>query len=127
LGHLQNKDITVTGKLPSVLPYLCNADVAIVPLKFESGTRFKILEAGACGVPIVSTTLGAEGLPVNSGIELLLADEPLAFANAIVRVIFDKSYASQMADRCRIMVQQHFSIEALVNQARPILESLNND
>ncbi len=55
LGHIDDPHITVTGKLPSVLPYLCHVDVALVPLQFESGTRFKILEAGACAIPVVST------------------------------------------------------------------------
>ena len=58
----KNKNITTTGKVESVLPYLMFSNVSVVPLKFESGTRFKILESAACNIPVVSTTLGAEGL-----------------------------------------------------------------
>jgi glycosyltransferase involved in cell wall biosynthesis len=121
LARMQSPHITVTGKLPSVLPYLCHADVAIVPLKFESGTRFKILEAGACGIPVVSTTLGAEGLPVASGRELMLADDPTAFANAILKVIADRNYAETLATHCRQMVHNNFSIETLTHQANHVL------
>lgn len=123
-GHLRDPGITVTGKLPTVLPYLCHVDVALVPLKFESGTRFKILEAGACGVPVVSTTLGAEGLPVADGRELLLADDPQAFAEAIVRVVQDPALGARLASACRQMVQSRYSIDTLEREARPILESL---
>lgn len=121
----RDPQVTVTGKLPSVLPYLCHADVALVPLKFESGTRFKILEAGACAVPLVSTTLGAEGLPVVSGRELLLADEPATFADAIVRLLQERALASALAQRCRDMVRRRFSIESLVTEATGILESVS--
>jgi glycosyltransferase involved in cell wall biosynthesis len=123
-GHLSDPGITVTGKLPSVLPYLCHADVSVVPLKFESGTRFKILEAGACGVPVVSTTLGAEGLPVRAGVEALLADEPGPFAEAIVRVLQDRALAGRLAASCREMVRGRYSIDALEKEARSILEGL---
>ena len=64
LSDIQVRNVSVVGKVKTVLPYLCNASVSLVPLMFESGTRFKIMEAGVCNVPIVSTTLGAEGIPV---------------------------------------------------------------
>jgi len=124
LGHIRDPHITVTGKLPSVLPYLCHADVALVPLKFESGTRFKILEAGACGVPIVSTTLGAEGIPVTSGRELLLANEPEDFAAAILRLIDDRTYATSLAANCREMVRRQYGLDTLTDEARRILGSI---
>lgn len=126
LAHIRDRHVTVTGKLASVLPYLCHADVALVPLKFESGTRFKILEAGACGVPLVSTTLGAEGIPVRSGSELLLADTADEFAAAIIHLIEDKTYAAGLAGRCRELVRQHYSVETLVQEARAILEAIGS-
>jgi glycosyltransferase involved in cell wall biosynthesis len=125
LGHIAGPSVTVTGKLPSVLPYLCHADVSLVPLKFESGTRFKILEAAACGVPIVSTVLGAEGLPVVHGEHALLADEPELFAAAVIEMIHNKSMARRLAQNCRELVRRGFSVEHLENEAREILEVLN--
>jgi polysaccharide biosynthesis protein PslH len=125
LNSLSDPNVTVTGKLTTVLPYLCNADIAIVPLKFESGTRFKILEAGACGIPIVSTTLGAEGLPVQHGRHLLIADEPDAFADAIVMLIRDKYYANILSQNCKKLISDKFSIEALTLEAKSILACLS--
>lgn len=120
-GHLQDPNITVTGKLPSVLPYLCNVDVALVPLKFESGTRFKILEAGACKVPIVSTTLGAEGIPVRHENDILLADDAQGFAAAILRLLQDKALATRLAANGYNLVSRSYSVEALVTEAQRIM------
>lgn len=123
-GHLNGPAITATGRLPSVLPYLCNADVALVPLKFESGTRFKILEAGACRVPVVSTTLGAEGIPVTDGHDILLADDAEGFANAISRLLTEPALARRIAENCHALVRREFSLERLTADARDILQSL---
>lgn len=124
-GHLNGPNITATGRLVSVLPYLCHADVALVPLKFESGTRFKILEAGACRIPLVSTTLGAEGIPVVDGHHVLIADEPQAFANAVLRLLDDKAFAVNLANNCGQLVNEHFSVESLALEARKILRHLD--
>lgn len=124
LGHASGPSVTVTGKLPSVLPYLYHADVSLVPLKFESGTRFKILEAAACNVPIVSTVLGAEGLPVVHEKHALLADEAEQFATAVVEMIHNKAAAQQLAKNCHQLVQRGFSVEHLENEARDILGTL---
>jgi glycosyltransferase involved in cell wall biosynthesis len=126
-GHLNGPNVTVTGRLETVLPYLCNTDVALVPLKFESGTRFKILEAGACKVPLVSTTLGAEGIPVVDGEHILIADEPKDFTNAIVRLLDDKELARILAINCHNMVNENFSVESLVVEAKQIMKYLNHD
>jgi glycosyltransferase involved in cell wall biosynthesis len=122
--NLKDPKVTVTGRLHSVLPYLCHADVALVPLKFESGTRFKIMEAGACGIPIVSTTLGAEGLPVTDGRDIWLADEPEPFADGIIRLIEDRIFAGKLADNCRTLIRERCSIESLEAQAMDILRRL---
>jgi len=116
--------VTATGKLASALPYLQNADVSLVPLKFESGTRFKILEAGACGVPVVSTTLGAEGLPVVDGRHLCIADDPPSFADAIVRLLQDREIGRRLAENCRELVSQRYGVDTLARQAREILSAL---
>ena len=123
-GHLSDPGITVTGTLPSVLPYLCNADVSLVPLHFESGTRFKILEAGACGIPIVSTGLGAEGLPVLDQEHLLIADSAEDFAKAILRILNDSTLGAHLASNCRHLVEDSFSIETLARQGQAILKRL---
>lgn len=123
-GHIASDDITVTGKLESVLPYLCNADVALVPLKFESGTRFKILEAGACRIPIVSTTLGAEGIPVQHGRGILIAESAEDFASAIIKIIDNPILTQHLTDNCYQLVTSLYSVESLVIEARKIINYL---
>ncbi len=124
LNDINDQSISITGKLPSVLPYLCNSDVSIVPLWFESGTRFKILEAGACKIPVVSTTLGAEGLPVINRKDILIADNPDEFANAVVRLIRNRKVADRLAENLNRLVQSKFNIESLVKEAQNILDYL---
>jgi glycosyltransferase involved in cell wall biosynthesis len=124
-GHLNGPNTTATGRLESVLPYLCHANVALVPLKYESGTRFKILEAGACSVPLVSTTLGAEGIPVIDGEHILIADDASGFASAILRLLEDKELANMLAANCNRLVCKQFSVDALAKDASRILEYLD--
>lgn len=126
LAHVRGPGVSVLGKVPSVLPYLCHADVSLVPLKFESGTRFKILEAAACRVPIVSTTLGAEGLEVQNRKHLLVADDADGFADAIIELIRDRSLANRLSVNCRDLIQKFYSVDRLEQQARGILEYLAN-
>ena len=81
--------IRVTGRVDDVRPHVRKAAVYIVPLRIGGGTRLKIFEAMSMGKAIVSTTVGAEGLPVTDGEHLLLADEPQRFARAVVRLLRD--------------------------------------
>lgn len=85
--------VTITGYVPDILPYFGGADVYIVPLRIGGGTRLKVLEAMSSGLPIVSTTLGAEGIELTPGQHALLADEPEAFARAVLSVLQDRDRA----------------------------------
>lgn len=125
-GHLNGRNVTATGRVDSVLPYLCHADVALVPLQFESGTRFKILEAAACSVPLVSTTLGAEGIPVVDGRDILIGDEPETFTDAILRLLEDRALAARIAANCKRLVREQFSVERLARDAEQILAFLGH-
>jgi glycosyltransferase involved in cell wall biosynthesis len=127
LSDIRDPGITIAGGPLSVLPYLCHANVALVPLRWESGTRFKILEAGACGIPVVSTTLGAEGLPVTSEKHLLVADTPDAFANAVIRILEDTAHATRLAASLRELVLRDFSIDSLAAQGERILKYLSDN
>ncbi len=125
LHDINDNSISILGKVPSVLPYLCGADVAIVPLKFESGTRFKIMEAAACKVPIVSTELGAEGIPVTDGVNILIANKSNQFAKAIIRLVKNKEFADKIANNCFNLISQNNSIESLTLEAERIIKRLN--
>ena len=120
------QNVTITGTLDSVLPYLAHADVSVVPLKYESGTRFKIMEAAACRVPIVSTTLGAEGIPVTHGKDILIADTPEQFAQSIIQIIRDPQLGKRLAENCYQLIERDCSISTATSQAQAILSSLQS-
>lgn len=124
LADVKDENITITGMVDSVLPYLKNSDVVLVPLWFESGTRFKILEAAACKIPIVSTTLGAEGLNVESGQDILIADKTADFARAILRLLNDKNYSNWIANNCYRIVEKNYNLKNLQKEGIKILQSL---
>ncbi len=124
LADIQKHNIVIKGKVASVLPYLCHADTALVPLMFESGTRFKILEAAACNVPIVSTTLGAEGIPVTSGTHILIADDPISFSKAIISVINDQQFANKLRRNSSELIKANYNICTLINEAVSIINYL---
>ena len=94
----QDPSVDVTGDVPSVVPYLREAAVVIVPLRVGGGTRLKIYEAMACGCAVVSTAVGAEGLDVNNDRDILLAEDPDSFADAVSLLLVDPER------RCRMQV-----------------------
>lgn len=88
--QLASASVQVTGTVPSVTEYLRDATVVVVPLRAGGGTRLKIFEAMATGKAVISTTIGAEGLAVQSGRDLILADDANAFAEATNLVLGDE-------------------------------------
>ncbi len=103
---------------------IARAAVCVVPLRIGSGTRLKILEAAAMAKPIVSTRLGAEGLDLRHGSEILLEDDPRGFAEAVALLLTDRTRASAMGNAARVVVEQEYSIPALRRQLRELLASL---
>jgi glycosyltransferase involved in cell wall biosynthesis len=86
--------ITVTGSVPDVRPYIERGAVFVVPIRIGGGTRLKIFEAMAMERPVVSTTIGAEGLPLRDGVDVVLADEPDSFADAVVNLLLQPDRAA---------------------------------
>ena len=86
---LASDDVVVTGAVDDIRPFLAKAAVCVVPLRSGSGTRIKIFEAMAMGKAVVSTSSGAEGLPVRHGENIILADDPADFARQVVDLLRD--------------------------------------
>ena len=97
----EDSTIEVTGYVPNPTPYIANSACLIVPLRSGGGMRVKILEALARGIPIVSTTIGYEGINLTPGKHLLVADTPTAFAEAVVRLIQDPALGMKIAEAGR--------------------------
>jgi glycosyltransferase involved in cell wall biosynthesis len=110
LVELSRRDpsIQVTGRVEDVRPYMERASAYIVPLRIGGGTRLKIYEAMSMEKPIVSTSVGAEGLPLRDGCELLLADTPETFAERVLSVITNESFARELGGRAAAAVREHF-------------------
>jgi glycosyltransferase involved in cell wall biosynthesis len=108
--------IRITGTVADVRPWLWESKVSIVPLRIGGGTRLKIYEAMAAGTPVVSTTVGAEGLDISPGENILIADEAGAFAEACVRLISDRDERSRLADAARRHVETKHSWEAAAGE-----------
>jgi polysaccharide biosynthesis protein PslH len=98
----------VVGRVPSTQPYLEGSRLLAAPLRFGGGTRIKILEALARGLPVVTTSLGCEGLGLTHERELLIADDPQRFAEAIDRLLDDDELCESLARRGRQVVEERY-------------------
>lgn len=107
--------ITVTGSVPDVRPYLGEGSAFVVPLRIGGGTRLKIYEAMAMECPVVSTTIGAEGLPVHHGEHLFIADREADFATRCVELLDNVTSATAMGDRAARYVRDHFGWDAVAD------------
>ncbi len=108
-----SQSIEVTGRVESVLPYLRDASVFVVPLRIGGGTRLKIYEAMAAGKAVVSTSVGSEGLAVHHGKDILLADTKEEFAKAVIDVLKDKGLRRRLgAEAAQLAARYDWSIVA---------------
>jgi glycosyltransferase involved in cell wall biosynthesis len=123
-------DVEVVGLVDDVRPYIARATVVIVPLRIGGGTRFKILEAMAMGKAAVSTVVGAEGIAVRDGEDILLANDAVHFARQIGRLLDDAALRERIGAAARRLAErdyswdasvarlEDFSVELLARQAR---------
>jgi polysaccharide biosynthesis protein PslH len=113
--------IHVTGRVDDVRPYMRDASVYVVPLRIGGGTRLKIFEAMAMGKAVVSTTVGAEGLPIVPGEHLLIADEPHTFARAVVRLMRDADRRERLGAAARALVVARYDWSAVAGSLEDAL------
>ena len=119
----RRSDIEVTGTVPSIQPWLERALAVVVPLREGGGTRFKILEAMAAGVPVVSTPKGVEGLDLVSGQEVLVGDTPAELAQLTAQLWRDPTKGASIAGRARAAVEGHHSYANAAEHIRAALTS----
>ena len=108
--------VTLHANVADVRPYLARSGVMAVPLRIGGGSRLKILEALASGLPVVSTTVGAEGLCLRNGEELVLADDPAAFTAALLDALHEPSRAQELARRGRTLVLSRYDWDVLADE-----------
>lgn len=116
----QRQGIEVTGSVPDVRPHLAQASVVVVPLLVGGGTRLKIYEAMAMAKATVSTTIGAEGLPVEPGVHFLQADDAQAFAADILKLFRDPAMREAMGQASNRFVRDNYASETIARQFETI-------
>jgi len=115
--------VEVTGAVPDMIPHLREAHVLAAPLQSGGGTRLKILEAFAAGLPVVSTPIGCEGLGAVDGTHLLVAERE-DFANAITSALNDEALGGRLAEAARRLARERFDWSAIGDRAVAALGSL---
>jgi glycosyltransferase involved in cell wall biosynthesis len=118
--------LQLTGTVPDIRPFLWGSTLSVVPLRIGGGTRLKIYESMAAQVPVVSTTIGAEGLPLRDGEHLYLADDPDTFAARCLTLLDDQARRRQMADTAWQFVAGSFSWDAVARQFEALLAQAPN-
>jgi glycosyltransferase involved in cell wall biosynthesis len=113
LARLPLDGVELTGYVDDVRPVVAGSMAAVTPLRLGGGTRLKILEAMALGVPVVSTPKGVEGLDVQPGEHLLLGRTPAEFAEAVVRVLQDPALRQALAAQAVTHVRQRYDWEKI--------------
>jgi sugar transferase (PEP-CTERM/EpsH1 system associated) len=116
--------IEVTGTVPDLRPYYSEALVSVVPLRTGGGTRLKILEAFAAGVPVVSTAVGAEGLDVVEGTHFLLASSPEEWVEAVRRLVEHPDVTRQLVQHAHDLVTRVYDWSSMSDQLLKIYEHL---
>ena len=121
---LASGNVVVTGAVPDIRPYLAKAAVCAVPLRSGSGTRIKIFEAMAMGKAVVSTTMGAEGLPVRHGENIILADDPADFAREVAALLRDPQRRACLGRAARQLVERDYGWAAAASHFERVIQSL---
>ena len=109
----REKSVRLTGWVEDIRPFVARGSICIVPLRIGGGTRLKIFEAMAMGKAVVSTSVGAEGLPVQAGENILLADTPNDFASSVVSLLRDPAARKRLGTAARTLVQERYSWQSV--------------
>ncbi len=118
------RGVHVTGSVEDVRPHVADGSVYVVPLRIGGGTRLKIFEAMALGKAVVSTSVGAEGLPVAPGQHIVIADQPQRFAEAVVRLIRDDEARRRLEVEARRLVVERYDWSAVAGDFEDALVRL---
>lgn len=113
--------IEVTGTVPDIRPYLWNSQVSILPLRIGGGTRMKVYEAMAAGLPVVSTSVGIEGLACQPGRDLLIGDSPEEFAQRCISLLDDPNLRNNISQSGFRLVDENCSWEVVSRQFETVL------
>jgi polysaccharide biosynthesis protein PslH len=121
---LQHPNVRVVGFVPDVRPVMAQACVCVVPIRFGSGVRIKLLEMFAMRKAVVATSVGAEGLAVRSGEHLLVGDSAERFAESVIALLADAPERSRLGNNAYEHISRHFSLKAAVRELEAVYQTI---
>lgn len=116
--------VEIHPDVPDIKPWYENAAVSVIPLRAGGGTRLKILESMAIGVPVVSTSIGCEGLDVTNNENILIADTPSEFAVCVCKLLDNPELRAQISQRARALVETRYSWDAISPKLLDVYKSM---
>ena len=124
LADLEKNGVHITGGVDDLRPYYEQSAVCVVPLRAGGGTRLKILEAMAFGRPVVSTSIGSEGLDIKHGEHLFIADTPSLFAEYTLRLLKDNKVWQDLTRQARALVVEHYDWDRIARKQMDLYEEV---
>ena len=122
--HASLSGVETHETVPEVLPWFYEADLLAVPLRQGAGTRIKVLEAMAAGLPVVATSKGCEGITAQGGREMLIADSAEAFASAVLQLLEDRELGAELAQRAHELVIERYTWHRAVDSMERAFSSI---
>ena len=125
--ELAHDGVVVHGFVPDIEPFMDGCRLALAPLRYGAGVKGKVNMAMSYGLPVVATSPAAEGMHVRDGVDLLVADSPAEFADAVVRGYTDAELWGALSDNGFANVREHFSFDAAREALRGVLDGVRAD
>jgi len=122
LALANDKRIEVTGFVDDILPYYHQSDFFIAPLRIARGVQNKVLQAFSCGIPVIATSMGAEGIEYTDGKNILIADTPDAFLGCIERLANDQKLYDSISENAQRLIKDHYTWDAKLAPLADILK-----
>jgi sugar transferase (PEP-CTERM/EpsH1 system associated) len=116
------KGIEVTGFVDDILPYYHQSDIFIAPLRIARGVQNKVLQAFSCGLPVIATSMGAEGIDYTDGTNILIADNPDSFFECIEQLVSNKLLYQSIKESALQLIKHNYSWDAQLTPLKNILE-----
>jgi sugar transferase (PEP-CTERM/EpsH1 system associated) len=124
VSELAGRSISVTGEVPDVRPYLEEASVFVAPFRVGTGLKHKILEAMAMGVPVVSTSLGSNGIDIKNNENILIADTAKEFGEAILALFCDRTLREKIIKNAHTLIREKYIWKAIGSRFEEILNNI---
>lgn len=125
LKERESEHVTVTGFVDDVRPYVWKSSVFVVPLRMGSGTRLKVVESLAMKKPVVSTSLGCEGISVKDGESILIEDSPKAFAKSVIRLFEDQELYFKLTSNGYEVIKNNYEWTSIGDKMLEVYDSLS--